>query len=181
MVESTHSHVAANLFAHRYERDTERGVTLMLVVLLFGVKVIIADVEHLLHLEHVSSARVCANLHQNACLFRKRVLNRLERLQRCIGCILLAQKQETQAHGHVPGVRILEMDLFALHHRLQNGASDIAVAAADENETQREGCRCGNLHRVGRIAHRGKEQLGQILPRRASVRDTQTAKGRDAT
>lgn len=100
MIKLADSHFGADVFAHRDERYSNDSQSLVQVVILFGVQVIVAVVEHVLHFQHVARAGERADVDKNESLFADWRFDSLERLNRGIRRILTTCSSQSQARGH---------------------------------------------------------------------------------
>jgi hypothetical protein len=84
VVELANGHVGSNVLTHRDESDSDDCETLVQVILLLGVNVVVAVVEHVLDLEDISGPGERAHVDEDEGLLSDRRLYSLERLDRRI-------------------------------------------------------------------------------------------------
>jgi hypothetical protein len=113
-------------------------------------------VKHCLDLEDVSSASIRADINENLRLFAERVLNRLEKLNGGLRCVLLTwilrvrlarastsgvsgprtEEDQTERETHKSGPFVAQSAFVTLHQRLYDGDGDVTVTGSNENVTQ---------------------------------------------
>lgn len=88
MVHLAQRHLPTHVLAERYEGDSDDGERLVERVLLLGVEMLAAEVEHALDLEHVARPGVRAHVDEDPGLPADRVLDRPQGLDNRLRRIL---------------------------------------------------------------------------------------------
>lgn len=65
MIELSQAHLSTDILAHRYQGNADHGKGLECVVIFASVDVVVAVMQHALHLQHIAGASEGAHFDQN--------------------------------------------------------------------------------------------------------------------
>ena len=179
MIESSHGHVRADILAHGNQRNTQNSKGLELVVFLFSIQMIIAEMQHFLDLQHVSGTSVSADINHGLSGLGDRVFDRLEGFKNSIRSILSSKEEKSETESHEFCIRFLQVFFFSFHEGLKNGTADLAVASTNKDQTTRQGSKTRQFHAETGITNNRQQELKNIFSCASSISDTETGQELD--
>ena len=146
MVERAARHFVANLFAHRDQRNSNRGKALENALVLI-LKVVSAVLEHALDDEDVAGAGISAHLEKDGHLLVEGGRDGLDGFHRRFGGFLAAKVEEGKAEAEEARHGIAKGAGLALKHRLKEALGELAVAGRNKDKAKSKSSNCRNLRR----------------------------------